>query len=141
MTSPAEVDNREPFQPDIPIIPAMPSFPPPVPKPPKPPCHGQTAQSVEAWLREHIAEGIQVAIRNTQGGRISYKTATVVRLARGRFTLDRAGETGGASFYYSGKNCFHPKGQTRLVIPTPEVIAVCDIEMPSWGFGYANCTV
>jgi hypothetical protein len=33
----------------------------------------------------------------------------------------------GETFYYSGKNCWHPKGQTRLVIPTAAVFEACDI--------------
>jgi hypothetical protein len=37
------------------------------------------------------------------------------------------GRTGGSeSFYYGGKNCQHPKGQTRLVIPTASTLAACE---------------
>jgi hypothetical protein len=91
------------------------------------PCHGQTEESVKDWLRSNVHIGCAVAIRNTPAGFLQYVPATVVRMGRGRFevaplnsfTLSSAGNT----FYYSGKNCWHPKGQTRLVIPTPEVIA------------------
>jgi hypothetical protein len=79
-------------------------------------------------------------IRNTQGGSLSYKKATVTRLGSGRFELDAAGESGGATFYYSGKNCFHPKGQTRLVEPTPPVLVACD-GLPGRGIGYGITTV
>lgn len=93
----------------------------------KPPYFGQSAEQIEAWLRANIQIGANVAVRNTQGGLLHYLPAKVVRLARGRFEVE-PGETyglgaSGNTFYYSGKNCWHPKGQTRLVIPTSEVIA------------------
>lgn len=91
------------------------------------PCFGQSSEDIESWLRAHIQVGAHVAIRNTQGGLLHYIPATVVRLGRGRFEvlpeMNHSLGTGGNSFYYSGKNCWHPKGQTRLVIPTDEVRA------------------
>lgn len=93
---------------------------------PIPPCHGQTADQVEAWLRANVKVGAAVAVRNTQGGLLHYLPGKVVRLGRGRFEVELAKSyglgTGGNSFYYSGKNCRHPRGQTRLVVPTDEVI-------------------
>lgn len=91
----------------------------------KPPCFGQTIEEVEEWLRTNVALGTVVAIRNSQAGFLQYVRAKVVRIGKGRFevqpentyTLSGAGQT----FYYSGKNCWQPKGQTRLVIPTAEV--------------------
>ena len=91
----------------------------------EPPCYGQSAEQVEAWLRANIQIGTTVAVRNTQGGLLHYIPARVVRLGRGRFEIQPEETyglgTGGSTFYYSGKNCWHPKGQTRLVIPTSEV--------------------
>lgn len=93
----------------------------------KPPCFGQSAKQVEAWLRANVQIGTTVAVRNTQGGLLHYVPARVVRIGQGRFEV-KPEEThglgrGGSTFYYSGKNCWHPKGQTRLVIPTSEVAA------------------
>ena len=90
------------------------------------PCHGQTEDSIKSWLKANIAIGASVVIRNTHGGLLSYRLATVTRIGKGRFELDKAGESGGCTFYYSGKNCFHPKGQTRLVEPTAAVLAGCE---------------
>ncbi len=96
---------------------------------PLPPCHGQTAKDVKNWLLSNVGIGTVVAIRNTQGWILQYIPAKVVRLGKGRFEVEplqnscfSVGE-GGNTFYYSGKNCWHPKGQTRLVIPSPAVEA------------------
>ena len=92
----------------------------------QPPCYEQTEEQVEIWLRTNVQIGTSVAVRNTQGGLLHYLPAKVVRLGRGRFEIqldERYGiGTGGSTFYYSGKNCWHPKGQTRLVIPSREVV-------------------
>lgn len=107
---------------------------------PLPPCHGQTQESVEAWLRANAQPGCQVVIRSTQGGLLEYKLATVEAVAKGRIRLDKGGGAGGVSFYFTGKNCFHPKGQTRLVEPTPEALEACK-GLPHYGHGYALSTL
>lgn len=90
------------------------------------PCFGQSATSVKEWLKEHVQVGAKVVVRHTQGGRLQYVCATVVRLGKGRFEVDSIGERSlspaSTSFYYSGKNCWHPKGQTRLVASTQPVL-------------------
>lgn len=92
----------------------------------KPPCFGQTQESVEAWLRANVKVGTLVAIRNTQGGFLQYIPAKVVRIGRGRFEVapESCRTLSGAnnSFFFSGKNCWQPKGRTRLVIPNQEIL-------------------
>lgn len=94
------------------------------------PCYGQTAETVKKWLEENVHLGAQVVVRHTQGGRVQYVQATVVRLGKGRFEVDSIGahslSPAGTSFYYSGKNCWHPKGQTRLVASTEAVLAATE---------------
>ena len=90
---PAYVDNRQPS-----------------------PCFEQTKEQIEAWLRANVEMDTEVAVRETQGDHLLYTIAPVDYLGKGRFGVKTFG-----SFYYSGKNCFHPKGQTRLVIPTNAV--------------------
>jgi len=98
---------------------------------PKSPCHGQTAEEIALWLKENVALDATVVVRNTQGGFLHYARGTVVQLGKGRFEIkvDPAHEggltTAGNTFYYSGKNCSQPKGQTRLVIPVPAVLQAC----------------
>lgn len=89
------------------------------------PCFGQTAASVSAWLKANISVGAAAVVRSSQAGVLSYQFATVTRIGKGRFELDRTGEGAGSTFYYSGKNCFHSKGQTHLVVPTLVVMAAC----------------
>lgn len=55
-----------------------------------------------------------------------------VNPARGRIYIRQFG----AFYSKSGKNCFHPKGQTRLVVPTEEVIAWATVH-PQGEFGYS----
>lgn len=91
-----------------------------------PPCFGQTAEEIEKWLRANVAIGTVVAIRNTQAGFLQYVPARIIRIGKGRFEVAReirdSLSGAGNTFYYSGKNCWQPKGQTRLVIPSPDVI-------------------
>lgn len=112
------------------------------PEAPSSPCFGQAEEEIGQWLRANVAVGVEVVVRHTQGRVLDYKRGRVTGLGRGRFRVAhvrRDGSLGNeASFYYSGKHCFHPKGQTRLVIPTPAVLrAVEELELnpgalPSW---------
>lgn len=43
----------------------------------------------------------------------------------------------GAFYMRSGKNCFHPKGQTTLVVPSDEVLAWAS-EHPRGEFGHST---
>jgi hypothetical protein len=101
-----------------------------VPPSPHAPCFGQTAESVAQWLKEHVAVGATLVIRQTQYDQLRYIRAVVTGLGKGRFRVTPVvrGATHPLeeSYYYSGKHCFHPKGQTRLVAPTPEVLAAAD---------------
>lgn len=68
--------------------------------------------------------GTDVVVRHTQHGLLRYEQGRVARLGRGRFyvtTRRQDGSDGDSDqgFYYSGMNCWHPRGQTTLVIPTP----------------------
>jgi hypothetical protein len=71
-----------------------------------------------------------LVVRHAQGGLLRYERAQVVRLGKGRFwvaTRRKDGSyVGEEGFYYSGKNCWHPKGQDRLVIPTAAVLTACE---------------
>lgn len=80
------------------------------------PCFNQNEEQIKAWLRANVKMGTEVAVRETQGHVLRYTIAPVNYLGKGRFGVGSFG-----SFYYSGKNCYYPKGQTRLVIPTDAV--------------------
>ena len=114
-----------------------------------PPCYEQSSNDIAAWLRANIrTTGILVAVRHTQGGILRYELGQVVRLAPGRFGVaikrrDGTFSDSGDTFYFSGKNCLHPKGQTRLVIPTEAVLAACrtserDGSLPGGPWTYAT---
>ena len=109
-----------------------------------PPCHGQTEERIKEWMKANVQIGTEVVVRNSQGGFLQYTRAKVVRIGKGRFEVNTLGRGtisgGGLNFYYSGKNCWAPKGQTRLVIPTPEVLAVCDQLPGALGRSYPQFT-
>jgi len=54
-------------------------------------------------------------IVSTQYNMTVYEIATAERVSKTRIYFSQQFGWGGSSFYYSGKNCFSPKGQTRLV--------------------------
>lgn len=95
------------------------------------PCADQSQEAIENWLRAEVAVGAEVIVRHTQSDLLQYERGRVVRLGRGRFEVatQRADGTypeSGEAFYYSGRNCWHPKGQTSIVIATPAVLEACD---------------
>tara|TARA_B110000971_G_C19988994_1_gene491018 strand:- start:258 stop:596 length:339 start_codon:yes stop_codon:yes gene_type:complete len=94
------------------------------------PCTGQTREEIEAWIRKNEAIGLEVVIRSCYGGFYTYKQASIERIGKnGQLTLSQGGSfgSGGANFYRSGTNCFHPHGQTKLVIPTEATLAACKL--------------
>ena len=87
------------------------------------PAAGQTPRQVEEYLRSVKVGGV-VAIRNTQYEQLEYQLTKVTGVSpRGQrlYTEHSAGWGGSAWYRRFGKNCRAPTGQSRLVIPTPEV--------------------
>ena len=98
---------------------------------PNTPCKDQTEKSIKNWLIANLKVGATVAIRHTQGGMLRYERAVVLSIRPRNFALGALQSDGsfaesGMSFAYSGRNYREPTGQTRLVVPTPAVLAACD---------------
>lgn len=95
-------------------------------------------------MRANVRIGAILAVRHKQAGFLQYVAATVTRIEKRGFQVDTLGpgnlSTAGHTFYYSGKNCRHPKGQTRLVIPTEAVLAACGYP-GDLGRTYAETTI
>jgi hypothetical protein len=91
------------------------------------PSKPQTADQIEAYLRG-CKVGDRVPIRNTQNHTLEFKIVEVMGIAPGRlYTNQSPGWGGGAAWFLrSGKNCRHPTGQSKLVIPTDEVRAFAE---------------
>lgn len=103
------------------------------------PCAEQTPDDIERWLRDEVKVGSEVAIRETQGGLLKYMRGRVVRLGKHMLEVvrqrrDGSYEHSGESFDYTGRNRWHPTAQTRLVMPTAEVLVACDQCMTDTGF-------
>lgn len=77
-------------------------------------------------------------IRQTYANRLFFIVSRVTgKNGKGRVYLadEPASGYGGCAFWIkSGKNCFSPKGQARLVVPTPEVLAHAE-KYPAKDFG------
>ena len=72
-----------------------------------------------------VKVGDQVVIRIGYGGNVWYRLTKLVAVdhTRQRRLVVEPSSEYGASFYRSGKNCFHPMGQKNLIQPTPAVVA------------------
>lgn len=66
--------------------------------------------------------GDNALIISTQASCVTYEIAKIVRVSAARIYFDKSFGWGGSSFYYSGKNCWSPKGQTRLVPPIDKIV-------------------
>lgn len=97
------------------------------------PCIDQTEQDIEAYYR-HAEVGQVAVVRHTQGGVLQYRVYEIegTNPSRGRVSVRQAG----AFYMKHGRNCFHPKGQTTLVVPTAAVLAWAK-EHPQGDLGYS----
>lgn len=95
------------------------------------PCAEQTPETTKTWMKEYAVNRTVVAVRNTQGGITAYKLDVVdsINPKTGRIYTEQYG-----AFYYSGKNCFHPKGQTWVLVPTNAILDAIDAGK-IWMFG------
>lgn len=87
------------------------------------PATGQSLADIEAFLRSG-EPGADVAIRNTHVGILEFVIVQIesVNPKSGRLYTNKPGKLGGAAWYMtSGKSCMHPKGQSRLFIPTDAI--------------------
>jgi len=84
------------------------------------PCIDQTKAEIEAYYR-NAPIGAAAIVRHTQGHLLQYVVTEIEARnpKRGRVYIRGAG----AFYMKSGANCFHPKGQTTLVVPTDAVLA------------------
>lgn len=89
------------------------------------PTNSQTAEQVETYHR-NVKPGDVAVIRCTQGNILEFKVDKIAEGSpnRGRIYLEQGDPYGGRAWYAkNGKSCFHPKGQSNLVVPTEEVMA------------------
>ncbi|ATU95418.1 hypothetical protein B5P45_22145 [Phyllobacterium zundukense] len=85
------------------------------------PCVDQTIIDIESYYRNQ-PEGAPAAVRQTQGGMLVYALSTIQlrRTSSGRINVPGFGDF----TMKSGVNCYHPKSQTTLVVPTDEVVTL-----------------
>lgn len=89
---------------------------------PKSPCAYQTQEEIEQYYR-NAPIGAKAAVRHTQYGLLEYDITIIERRseALGRVYI-RSRSSGSAFYIKSGKNCYHPKGQSSIVVPTEDVV-------------------
>lgn len=97
------------------------------------PCVDQTEEVIAAYYRA-AKEKDKAVVRQTQGHMLVYKVTEIedINPSRGRVYVRQFG----AFYSKHGKNCFHPKGQTSLVVPTAEVLSWAE-QHPHGEFGYS----
>jgi len=101
---------------------------------PHSPCVDQTDEDIAAYYC-NAPIGAPAAVRMTQGGLLQYRITEIEGQdpARGRVHV-----RGFGAFYQKhGRNCFHPKGQTTLVVPT-EAVLNWAAEHPEGKFGVSR---
>jgi hypothetical protein len=90
------------------------------------PYFGWTEEKTKLYIEENSLKiGDQMLIVNTQAGMLEYVIAKVENPDSGRqhrVILTATADWGGASFYRSGKNCWSPTGQSRMIPPVSKVI-------------------
>lgn len=92
------------------------------------PLLGWTEEKVKAYVENTpLMTGDHMLIHNRQKGYDEYILATVKNPSLGkqqRVLLDTICAAGGATFYKTGINYFHPKGRSRMLPPAPEIVAL-----------------
>jgi hypothetical protein len=100
-----------------------------------------SVDQTEEQIRKYYTsanEGDVAVIRQTYANHLFFIVSKVTgKNGKGRVYLadEPASGYGGCAFWIkSGKNCFSPKGQARLVVPTPEVLTHAE-QYPAKDFG------
>ncbi len=83
---------------------------------------GWTVSAVKDYIdSKPLATGDRMVVASQYGGMRSYMLVEVEDPSLGiqrRVLVSQHQGVGGSSFYRTGKNCFHPKSQCRLLPPT-----------------------
>jgi hypothetical protein len=101
------------------------------------PLFGWTDETVREYIKSKpLAVGDFMIIYDGQAHIHRYSLAVVENPASGRqhrVILSKAAAYGGVSFYRTGKNCFSPKGHSRMIPPTVQLIDYlsldCDVTL------------
>jgi hypothetical protein len=98
------------------------------------PCIDQTQADIEAYYRK-AQIGTRAAVRQTHGGVLRYDLTEIdgTNPKLGRLYV----RAHGAFYMKHGKNCWHPTGQTRLVVPNDAVVAWA-LEHPTGALGFVT---
>jgi hypothetical protein len=95
------------------------------------PCAGQTADSIERWVKAEAVPGSIVVVRHTRWHLYEYHLDEVAKLnlRSGRIYLAQHGR-----FSLHGTGISGPKGSLTLLEPTPSVIAAA-LHGKTWQHG------
>ncbi len=95
------------------------------------PCTGQTADSIERWVKDEAAPGAIVVVRHTRWHLYEYHLDEVAKLnlRAGRIYLAQHGR-----FSLHGTGISGPKGSLTLLEPTPAVVAAA-LHGKTWQHG------
>lgn len=102
------------------------------------PCVDQTEEDISVYYRAAV-EGDIAVVRLGYGGMTTYFVGKITgkNPRVGRVYVDCRHGCGSAFYMKHGRNCYHPKGQTNLIVPTPEVLSWA-AEHPLGSFDFAT---
>ena len=91
------------------------------------PCKDQSSDNIYVWA-QRLSVGDQVALKTTSSHLyVEYKLGEVEALTdNGRRVMVKGVGTFWRTKKAIGKNCFHPKGQLTMIMPTSSVIDAVD---------------
>jgi hypothetical protein len=73
-------------------------------------------ESTRKYFKENLPKaGDKVLVVSTQGGILDRQVGIVKAVTNRSIVLTKDYGWGGSSFYYNGKNCWSPKGKTRII--------------------------
>jgi hypothetical protein len=95
------------------------------------PDHDQSEKAIKNWLKSHVAVGLVVAIKRTEGGSLQYERGKVLSIRPKNFNVGPQQRDGtfadaGITFDHAGRSWREPSGGVRLVMPTEAVLNACD---------------
>ncbi|NEZ03073.1 hypothetical protein G4Y73_02785 [Wenzhouxiangella sp. XN201] len=100
------------------------------------PYFGWTEEAIKQYIIDKpLAQGDLMMIYNGYGGRHHYQLARVQNTCVGaqkRVVLTKSAWFGGPVFYRTGKNCYAPTGQSRMLPPVSELMQYLKDDVDLW---------
>jgi hypothetical protein len=84
------------------------------------------AAETKSWMRKHATPGLVVVIRAQAAMLDEFVLDVITEVGKGRVYVQGnhlnvvRGPRGSRSYYLTGQSCAAPKGQVKMLVPTPD---------------------